>query len=778
MDTTRLEASVTHSILTQLNNLGWVVDEKNPNNNVTQQRPKTEEQKQKLKGKMPDFVLYQQGTSTPIGVIEAKKPNESLIEALNQAEERYAKPLNVPLIFAYNDTYVATRYLYNEHTLKIDGEDVRQFVDHHTSLRFVQEGPEILSAPPHVQYSREQLITVFKKASNLLREAGLQAGLERFGAFSDILFLKIMDEICGLRQHAGEEILIPDYIRWSFFKDKNEQELYKYVKDVVWNKMNDLYGTIFSESLPIDSPEILHEIVDELSNLNLTASDTDVKGDAFEYFLKNAYQGLSIKDLGEYFTPRDIVRTMVSMVDPKIGEKIYDPFCGTGGFLIESFKYLKLRLKSNKTLEEQLKTNTVWGSEITSTARIAKMNMILFGDGHSNIKKEDSLKNPKTGKFDIVLTNPPYSIRTRYGNLYPIPSNDGDALCMMHCYDSLNENGRAAILVKENFLSDGGDIGQVRDYLVKTAKNFSVVSLPRKLFIPYTPTKTSIVYFEKAGKRDTTFFYIVKKVGHTLSARKKTIRENDLPTMLDAFNEDKVLPEIDSWIVNNEIIKKTDNSLWPYDYHEEIPPSHYPMKLLGDFIEESGEMIRPSDFPAEEFSILGVSNKVGVFENEIQIGGQVKQKYKKVNAGELVYNPHRVNVGSIGVVPKELDGGYVSGIYVVFKTKNENVLPDYVLTLLKSPSYRKVIEAYDTKYGAVRANLNYEQLCRIRIPVLPTEKRKEFVKKQREIEDINKKLSQSRTSLDNYINEIVSKKEEGLQYIEDLNTLLERAVKD
>jgi len=94
--------------------------------------------------------------------------------------------------------------------LKIDGEDVRQFFDHYTALRFVQEGSEILSAPKEIQYSREQLIKIFKHAADLLRKSGLQAGTERFGAFSDILFLKLMDEKCELEKHAGKKPSLPD----------------------------------------------------------------------------------------------------------------------------------------------------------------------------------------------------------------------------------------------------------------------------------------------------------------------------------------------------------------------------------------------------------------------------------------------------------------------------------------------------------------------------------------------------------------------------------------
>lgn len=771
----RLEASVTTAICTQLQNLGWQIDERKPDCTVFQQRAKTPDQQKALKGNKPDFVLYQEGTSTPIGVIEAKKPNDSLDKALNQAEEKYAKPLNAPLIFAYNDTYVATRFLFNEHPLKLDGEDVRQFVDHYTALRFVNEGAEILSAPPQVQYSREQLISIFKKASDLLREAGLQAGLERFGAFSDILFLKIMDEMCELRLHARETPPLDETLRWSHFKELSPKPMHKYINEYVWPKMNEKYGDIFGKQLPIESPEILDDIVQELSKLNLTGSDTDVKGDAFEYFLKNAYQGVSINDLGEYFTPRNIVRTMVSMIDPKYGEKIYDPFCGTGGFLIESFKYIRIRTKLTPTIERTLKEETVYGSELTTNARIAKMNMILFGDGHSNIWKRDSFAHKEEEKYDIVITNPPYSQKTRYGDQYSTSPHDADAVAMAHCFDALNETGRAAVLVKEDFLSEGGDVGRIREYIMRNAKNFSVVSLPRKLFLPYTPTKTSVVYFEKAGKRISAFFYVVRNVGHALTGRKKSIKANDLPNVLDAFNEGKKAMEIDSCIAEMKTIAERQYSLWPYDYMEVVPASPYPMEYLGKYIEESGESVKPSESPEEEFVILGVSNKLGVFENETLLGEQIKQKYIQVHAGDLVYNPHRVNVGSIGLVTEDFDGGYMSGIYVVFRSKEKKVPPEYIHSLLKSQPYKRVIEAYDTKHGAVRANLTYDDLCRIRIPILPDSELKKFMKKQEEIAEMREALKQKESSALDYLTSITSEEDENPYHLEDFNAVIQRA---
>ena len=281
-----------------------------------------------------------------------------------------------------------------ERGLKIDGEDVRQFVDHFTSLRFVHEGPEILSGPRDVQISRSELVRIFKRQANYLREAGLQAGLERFGAFSDVLFLKLMDEVCQLREHSGEAAPLLPHLRWSDFQDRGQDDRLHYVSTVVWPEMRKKFGAIFSDAFPITSAEIFEDIVNDLSKFNFTGTDADVKGDAFEYFLKNAYQGIKIKDLGEYFTPRNIVRTMVSIADPRFGETVYDPFCGTGGFLIEAFRYIALRIKVTSANESRLKSNTVFGSEIATTARVARMNMILFGDGHSNVERQDSFANP------------------------------------------------------------------------------------------------------------------------------------------------------------------------------------------------------------------------------------------------------------------------------------------------------------------------------------------------------------------------------------------------
>ena len=195
-----------------------------------------------------------------------------------------------------------------------------------------------------------------------------------------------------------------------------------------------------------------------------------------------------------------------------------------------------------------------------------------------------------------------------------------------------------------------------------------------------------------------------------------------MPYVLDAFrNETQDLSDkVDSLTVENGAISVNKSSLWVYDYTEVLPQREGELEYLGDHIARSGYTLHPGDYPKGSFDILGVNNQQGVVYNKTLEGWEINQPYKRVITGDLVYNPHRVNVGSIGVVPESLSGGITSGIYMVFKPKDPIVLPSaYLLYLLKSEIYLNIIRAYDTKHGAVRANLNWEQLCRIKF-VMPT----------------------------------------------------------
>ena len=425
MNTYPLEVETRESINTRLKHLGWILDGENPNCNVFQERAKTVEQARLLQGKRPDYVLYQSHTDKPIAIIEAKRPGLDLDQALRQAIN-YANLLSVPLAFACNKTFAIAQHIHQDSPLKIDGEEIQDFIDELTAIKFIEEGAEITLTPLGMNVTRDVLIETYEDANEILRKEGLREGYERFSTFSEILFLKFIDESERLRSLIGERYC------WSEFQSFPDDQLLDYIRDTVWKRLQTEFGEIFNNQFAIQTASNLKSIVERISTINLTSIDSDIKGDAFEYFLKSVTNG--VKDLGEYFTPRHIVKMILRILQPRYGETIYDPFCGTGGFLLEAFKYLSSKIDtSQEDIDKTLKQQTIFGRELTATARVAKMNMILFGDGHNNIEKMDSLENrlkkntillcqtfptPNQQKLEHIIQSPLPRIQNQMAILY------------------------------------------------------------------------------------------------------------------------------------------------------------------------------------------------------------------------------------------------------------------------------------------------------------------------------------------------------------------------
>ena len=550
-----MEADTRYIIDNNLKNKGWIVDPSDQNCNVDLESPKNEQLRKKLKGKHPDYILYETGTKKPIGIIEAKKGGVDLQKALEQGEE-YAQELNAPLIFAMNGAYCETRFLANKKPLVLNGEEVRELIRERDALEFLkQNSNEIYTLPKNVVVSRQELIKVFKDLNNTLRAEGLRAGIERLSEFANILFLKLLSE-----NHKQ------DY--WTSIKNQKDSDILGFINGYIIEQIKNEYGgDVFTELL-IENPKTIREIIDRLDPLVLSTIDTDIKGDAFEYFLQKTTS--TDNDLGEYFTPRHIVKTMVYLVNPIFKEKIYDPFCGTGGFLTETFKYIKENtIIENNDGEKLLKTQTIFGGEFTSTARIAKMNMILQGDGHSGVKKINSLTHPREKEFDVVISNIPFSQKKPPTDLYynGIAKNSGDAVCVLHCLRSLKDGGRMALVVPEGFLVKNS-LKNVRKFLLENAKLQTIISLPKGVFLPYTLVKTDILYFTdvKINNLQKYFFYFdVKNDGYSLdNHRRKIAGKNDLQTVNSTNfkrDQDKDILSIGFSLIDIDRIKKEKYNL-------------------------------------------------------------------------------------------------------------------------------------------------------------------------------------------------------------------------
>lgn len=313
-----LEAETRVLIDRSLENLGWKF--KGKEKNVFFEQPRTETERKKLGGKRPDYVLYSKDSDKPLIVIEAKKKGSRIDAALEQGIS-YARAIEAPLVFATDGVFCKTFHTIANRTPILNGEEVDEFIREALALRYLTTY-EVNTVSPKVQYDRKELIRIFDEANNMLRGEGLRAGIERFGEFANILFLKLISESEQIKRESGIKTNFDIACSWDSIKKIPISTRIEYINKTVYEKLNALYSTDIFTPLQIRDSSILKEIMEKLDPLMLTDVDSDVKGDAFEYFLKASTS--TKNDLGEYFTPRHIVKTMVRLVNPQIGETIYD----------------------------------------------------------------------------------------------------------------------------------------------------------------------------------------------------------------------------------------------------------------------------------------------------------------------------------------------------------------------------------------------------------------------------------------------------------------------
>ena len=756
MNTTPLEAETRVLIDRSLENLGWKL--KGKDKNVFFEQPKTELERKKLGGKRPDYVLYSKESEKPLIVIEAKKKGSRIDEALEQGIG-YARAIDAPLVFATDGVFCKAFHTGANRPPILNGEEVDEFIREALALRYLTSY-EVNTVSPKVQYDRKELIRIFDEANNMLRGEGLRAGIERFGEFANILFLKLISESEQAKKERGEPTKFDMACSWDAIKGIPASTRIEYINKTVYDKLNALYETDIFTPLQIKDTGILKDIMDKLDPLMLTDVDSDVKGDAFEYFLKASTS--TKNDLGEYFTPRHIVKTMVRLVNPQIGEKIYDPFCGTGGFLIESFRYIYNNMARTDANLALLRENTVYGNEITNTARITKMNMILAGDGHSNIEMKDSLANPvdgtetymdESGKihhrgFDIVLANMPYSQKTKYGNLYDLPSKNGDSICVQHCMKAINSaapNGRMALVVPEGFLFRK-DLTKTREYLLDHCQLQSIISLPQGVFLPYTGVKTDIIYATKVNqkvksseKKKTFWYFDVKSDGYTLDNHRRKL---DSPSDLSKYEEYRKLDEDQandmlkvgfeviplskvrqnsSILVGSRYRTQTEkNTKYPLislsdENYFQICSGGTPSSTVPEYWNGDINWITLADLPADDFV-----TEIRTTQRTISEQGLNNSNAKLLPKNTVVVST-RATIGRVGIARTELATN--QGFKNIIVRRPDEILPEYVAYILTSQTDFMMRLAS----GATFKEISKENFCTIQIPLLPIEQQRQLV---------------------------------------------------
>ena len=472
----------------------------------------------------------------------------------------------------------------------------------------------------------------FKNIDDVLwKEAGCTTELDYTEQTSWLLFLKYLDELeedkaneAALAGRRYSNILDNPY-RWESWaapkgkddkldynaaitgddlRDFVNQKLFPYLQGfkqkasgpgTIEYKIGEIFGEIKNK---ISSGYNLREIIDHIDELRFR-SQTEKHELSALYEEKIKRMGNAGRNGGEYYTPRPLIRAMVQVVQPKIGDRIYDGACGSAGFLCESFDYLKS--KGNLTTKEleTLQTRTLYGKEKKSLAYvIAIMNMILHGIEapniiHTNTLSENLADIQDKDRFDVVLANPPFGGKERkeVQQNFPIRTGETAFLFLQHFIKILKASGRGGVVIKNTFLSNSDNASEgLRKLLLETCNLHTVLDCPGGTF-QGAGVKTVVLFFEKGAPTRKIWFYQLEP-GRSLG-KTNSLNDNDLAEFVSLQKTFADSPR--SWSVDANSIDPTtfDLSVKNPNGGEEI--SHDSPKAIMDEItaldDESAEVL-------------------------------------------------------------------------------------------------------------------------------------------------------------------------------------------
>ncbi len=381
-------------------------------------------------------------------------------------------------------------------------------------------------------------------------------------------------------REPGAATVPHDLLRWSSWANAlNGERLVSWVREEVFPFYAEVAagGVIdFMDGarLVIDEPTVLSQIVSQVNDLHLERVDADTKGDLFEHMLRQIRQA---GELGQFRTPRHVIRAIVQLVDPRLGETVYDPAAGTAGFLVGAYDHIRLANSSPDGIETvetdgqtirrglgdllgrdaagRLHEVTFFGNDVDpQMVRLATMNLTLRGLDKVRILRRDALTRslghtekaelglPMHG-FDVVLANPPFSGRldkdriveeVRVGR-----TAQTELLFVQYMLNHLKEGGRCGVVVPEGVLfGSSGAHRELRRKLVENNTVEAVLSLPGGVFNPYSGVKTSVLIFRKGGSTQHVMFLHADHDGFKLDANHDTpVEADDLPGLIEAFRD-------------------------------------------------------------------------------------------------------------------------------------------------------------------------------------------------------------------------------------------------
>lgn len=654
--------------------------------------------------------------------------------------------------------------------------------------------------------TRESLSGTIKTIRNIMRkDKGLNGDLDRLPMLTWLMFLKFLDDSDELHRVSDELAgrphvpLIEEPYRWrdwagipegltgpELIAFINQDEairpdgtrgpgLFAYLKTRSGGR-GDVLANVFRElQNRMSSGYLLRDVVNKISEISFGSSESiHTLSHLYESMLKEMRDAAG--DSGEFYTPRPVVKFMIKVLDPKLGEKVLDPACGTGGFLVEAYEHMKaqaIRAEHFRVLQEE----SLFGNEAKSLPYLlAQMNLVLHGVESPNITVGNSLavrlnEIGDAERVDVIATNPPFGGEEERSiqDGFPADKRTPETALLflqliMRRLKRGEKVGRAAVVVPDGTLFGDGVSSRIKEQLVREFNLHTVVRLPAGTFAPYTPQATNILFFDRSASTKGVWYY-----EHPLPDDRATLK-NPCYTKEHPIRYDELEPILDWWT------SRTENNLAWYVPVDEIEKKGFSLdfrnpsrfrselatlakltenaerasasitRLVDDYVRcvaeltkvlktiqreragaitELGIQINPESCNPQKsadstfvYIDLASVNR-GVIEPKLVDASDAPSRARRVvRTGDVLLSTVRPYLMGHAVVPESLDGAIASTGFACLRC-SETISPEYLWWILSSPIGQLQFEML--MRGSHYPALNDSHIRSLRIPCLQRE---------------------------------------------------------
>ena len=459
------------------------------------------------------------------------------------------------------------------------------------------------------------------------KDDGVDGDAQRLSQLSWLLFLKIFDaqeEDLEFEQDNYRAPIPEQYLWRNWAADKQGmtgEELMDFVNNQLLPEIKKMQaplasnprGFVVREGLSeafnyMKNGTLLRQVINKLNDIDFTSSEErHLFGDIYEQLLRDLQ---AAGNSGEFYTPRAVTRFAVQMIDPKLGESIYDPACGTGGFLACSIDLLKTQIKTAD--DQKVFQTSVSGIEKKQLPHLlCTTNMMLHGiEVPQQIRQGNTLKRPLSSieaseMVDVIVTNPPFGGSEEDGIEKNFPSElqtkETADLFLQYIIEMLKDGGRAAVVLPDGTLFGEGVKTKIKKLLLDECNLHTLIRLPNSVFAPYTSIKTNVLFFEKGTPTQDVWYYEVPlPTGVKAFNKTKPMKLDDFSACLDWWGEGSSITEKaarlgrqetdQAWKVSIDEIIERDYNLDIKNPHVAEVINHDPEELLSSYADQQADI--------------------------------------------------------------------------------------------------------------------------------------------------------------------------------------------